>query len=92
MAGNRWPSKEKMFLAFAWHSKSPRAVDVAKAMVARQRAKRQSPADLDSVVWLPDGVQLTWCAPCNYHAGYAWFTRLLGEIPAVHGDTADWRM
>ncbi len=88
----QWPKKNKAFAAFSWHSKSPRALVVAKAMVARQRTKRQSPVDLESAVWSPDGVQLTYWVPCNYAAGHAWFTWLLGEIPAVHGDTSDWRL
>ena len=40
-----WPTKDKVFKAFSWHCKSPRAVDVAKAMVARQGTKRQSAVD-----------------------------------------------
>ncbi len=78
-----------MFAAFSWHSTSPRALDVAKTMVAASATKRKSAADTASAVWLPDGVQLTWRVPCNYHAAHAWFTRLLSEIPAVHGDTAE---
>ena len=78
-----------MFAAFSWHSTSPRALDVAKTMVAASATKRKSAADTASAVWLPDGVQLTWRVPCNYHAGHAWLTRLLGETPTVHGDTAE---
>ena len=88
----KWPKKTMVFAAFSWHLTSPRALDVAKAMVARQRTKRQSPVDLESAVWLPDGVQLTYWVPTSYHSAYAWFSRLLGEIPAVHGDTSDWRL
>ncbi len=60
-------------------------------MGARQRSKRQSLVDLDAAVWLPDGVQFTYWVPSSLHTAHAWFSRLLAEILAVHGDTSDWR-
>ncbi len=64
-----WPKKNRVFAAFSWHSTCPRAVDVAKGMMALQSTKRQSAVNLESVVWLPGGVQLTWLAPMQLPRG-----------------------
>lgn len=75
--------------AFEWRSN-----DAAVVQAGRQKLmqlKLSAFGQRSAVVWanlelLPDGVRLPWRKPSKYHAGYAWFSRNLGDlVPLVLG-------